>query len=75
VRLKLIIRIRLTRTLEPIVINDGMDAKKCNQDLPRESMKGEALPLNYDTYKEIMMVPCHHLVGSILWQSNKDNEL
>jgi hypothetical protein len=74
-RLKLVIKIILTRTLEPIVINDGMDTKKCNQDLPRASMKGEDLTLNYDTSKVAMMDPCHNSVGSILWQRNKDNEV
>jgi hypothetical protein len=38
-------------------------------------MKGEALPLNYDTSKEAMMVLCHNSVGLILWKSDKDNEI
>jgi hypothetical protein len=74
-RLKLIIRIRLTRAPEPIVINGGMETKKCNQDLSRESMQGEALPLNYDTSKVAMMVLCRNSVGSILWKRNKYNEV
>jgi hypothetical protein len=49
--------------------------QKCKKDLARVSMKGKALPWNYDTSKATKMVFFCNLVGSILWQSDKDNEI